>query len=201
MTTEQPATEGTGGGRSRLLAAAHALFPTHGYRAVTVAQILQASGVQAPTLYYHFQDKEGLYMAWLEEALQGLGERLRAATDQHSTHYLRLHAFVRTLMDETSLDLYQVRHDAPLMRRAESHEAKYQMLYAHVYEPLMTLLVDAMGSGMIAGHPVERMAHWLVLSAVSFRPGYTLQPISTNVAADWLVSCFLHGVSASDPTR
>ena len=46
------------------MTAAGKLFGTTGLSEVTVAQILDQSGVKAPTLYHHFGGKEGLYVAW-----------------------------------------------------------------------------------------------------------------------------------------
>lgn len=191
--SDKSQSEGTQGGRGRLLTAAHELFPSHGYRAVTVAQLLQLSGVQAPTLYHHFSDKEGLYVEWVGEALSEFGHRLREAAASQSSLYLRLHACALVLIDETSPDLLQIRRDASLMRNPENREANYRHLFAQVYEPIMTLIVVGIGEGLIAPHPIDRLAHLFIGLSMSFRAGYTLQTMSTATLADWIVEGFLHG--------
>ncbi len=50
-------------GRDRLFLAAIRLFGAKGYAATSVRDIAQAAGVTAPTLYHHFGNKEGLYLA------------------------------------------------------------------------------------------------------------------------------------------
>jgi AcrR family transcriptional regulator len=71
-------------GRESLLVAAAALFAERGYDAVTTRQILERAGVEAPSLYHHFESKLGLYRAVLAENSEPfvarfaiLAERLR----------------------------------------------------------------------------------------------------------------------------
>lgn len=52
--------------RERLLEAAARLFHEQGYHATSVAQILEASGVHAGSLYHAFADKEALLVGVLE---------------------------------------------------------------------------------------------------------------------------------------
>lgn len=54
------------------------LFARRGYDATSVREIVEASGVTKPTLYYHFGSKEGLAQALLNRPLEGLVERLEA---------------------------------------------------------------------------------------------------------------------------
>lgn len=53
--------------RERLVDAAVARFSTRGYAATSIREIVEAAGVTKPALYYHFQSKEGIYRAILEE--------------------------------------------------------------------------------------------------------------------------------------
>lgn len=51
--------------RSRIIAAADALFYAHGLRSVSVDAIAERAGVTKRTLYYHFQSKDELIAAYL----------------------------------------------------------------------------------------------------------------------------------------
>ena len=53
--------------RKRLMDAAILLFTTRGYAATSVREIVEMAGVTKPALYYHFQSKEGIYLAILED--------------------------------------------------------------------------------------------------------------------------------------
>jgi AcrR family transcriptional regulator len=47
--------------------AAILLFTTRGYAATSVREIVEMAGVTKPALYYHFQSKEGIYVAIIED--------------------------------------------------------------------------------------------------------------------------------------
>ena len=71
-------TKGEMGAVARHLARVAAkLFADRGYEATSVREIVEAAGVAKPTLYYHFQSKEGLASAVLTVPLSNLVESLR----------------------------------------------------------------------------------------------------------------------------
>jgi AcrR family transcriptional regulator len=53
------------------------LFADRGYDATSVREIVEAAGVAKPTLYYHFQSKEGLASALMTVPLTNLVETLK----------------------------------------------------------------------------------------------------------------------------
>jgi AcrR family transcriptional regulator len=53
--------------RQRILDAAYDLFSRHGIRAVGIDSIIERSGVARMTLYRHFQSKDDLVLAFLED--------------------------------------------------------------------------------------------------------------------------------------
>jgi outer membrane protein len=60
--------------RQRLLEAGLKLFANRGYAGTAVQDITDEAGVTKPTLYYHFGNKEGLFQALVDHAMD---ERLR----------------------------------------------------------------------------------------------------------------------------
>jgi TetR/AcrR family transcriptional regulator len=54
--------------KGRLLQAGIALFSEKGYAAASVREIVELAGVTKPALYYHFQSKEGIFLAIIENA-------------------------------------------------------------------------------------------------------------------------------------
>jgi AcrR family transcriptional regulator len=72
------ATKGEMGTVARHLARVAArLFADRGYEATSVREIVEAAGVAKPTLYYHFQSKEGLASALLTVPLSNLVDTIR----------------------------------------------------------------------------------------------------------------------------
>ncbi len=65
--------------RQQILDVALKLFAHKGYAAATVRDIVDASGITAPSLYYYFGNKEGLYM----ELMQTHCTRIDQALESH----------------------------------------------------------------------------------------------------------------------
>jgi TetR/AcrR family transcriptional regulator, regulator of cefoperazone and chloramphenicol sensitivity len=76
---------------SRLLAAAIEVFTEMGYREATLRTICQRAGTNNAAVNYHFRDKEHLYLAVIEHAIETTREtRERAQSESWSTPEDRL---------------------------------------------------------------------------------------------------------------
>jgi TetR/AcrR family transcriptional regulator len=62
--------------RQQILAAALALFARKGYAATSVREIVDAAGITAPSLYYYFGNKEGLYLELMQTHCTMIDEAL-----------------------------------------------------------------------------------------------------------------------------
>lgn len=62
--------------QKNILQVAEALFMEFGYQAVSTRQVAKRCGISQPTLYYHFADKQELYVAVLLEALRRMTREL-----------------------------------------------------------------------------------------------------------------------------
>jgi AcrR family transcriptional regulator len=69
---------------SRLLAAAIEVFTEVGYREATLRAICQRAGTNNAAVNYHFRDKEHLYLAVIEHAIQTMREHTELAPDESS---------------------------------------------------------------------------------------------------------------------
>ena len=67
-------------GKQHLLETAEQLFTEHGYQAVSIRDIAQASGVTNAALYYHFPNKEALFDEVIEYHAEKLAQRLLEAS-------------------------------------------------------------------------------------------------------------------------
>lgn len=80
--TELPFTEAFKGdkkGQRRIFETAAGVFAKKGYHETTVDEIAQAIGVAKGTIYYHFKNKEDLYLALIQEGVNLLREQLEQA--------------------------------------------------------------------------------------------------------------------------
>ena len=80
--------------RQRLMDSAVLLFTTRGYAATSVREIVEMAGVTKPALYYHFESKEGIYLAILDELVRIADEGIAASLVATGTVRERLEAFL-----------------------------------------------------------------------------------------------------------
>lgn len=85
--------------RETLLACALQLFSTRGYDAVGVQEIVEAAGIQKPTLYHYFGSKAGLLHALLEVNFAPLFSELEKAADYQHDVKNTLEAVANTYFD------------------------------------------------------------------------------------------------------
>lgn len=62
--------------REQILATARSLFIQHGYHGLAMRQISEAVGVSKAALYYHFKDKEELFVAIISGNLDKIEQRI-----------------------------------------------------------------------------------------------------------------------------
>ncbi len=80
--------------RGRLMTAAISLFARKGYSATTVREIVAAAGVTKPVLYYHFGNKEGIFLAMMRDALAEFEVTTAAAVSASGTATERILRFL-----------------------------------------------------------------------------------------------------------
>lgn len=182
--------KGSEGGREKLMRVASQQFAEFGFSEVSVGKIISASGVGPPTLYHHFDDKEGLYLAWVLQAMESAGASIREAVAK-GTPEQALRDAAKYLITTTEFDLLQVVSDKRLMRRESTVESIYRAIFQSIYEPLFAVVVQASILRSAPIDRVDRLAHQFVMGALAFHPRHALQPGDPDVAADWWSGKFL----------
>lgn len=91
--------------RLRLLNAAGPIFAERGFRATTVREICQQAGTNLASISYHFQDKEGFYVAAVKHAAEGCMDRVPLPQwTGKTTARERLLQFVTTFLNRVAVD-------------------------------------------------------------------------------------------------
>jgi len=88
--------------RGRILDAAEPLFAERGYESASLREIARGAGIQQPGLYNHFQNKEALYAAVLDRALEPLSLALESA--MRSTTPDEIQATLASVMTDLLLE-------------------------------------------------------------------------------------------------
>ena len=80
--------------RQRLMDSAVLLFTNRGYAATSVREIVEMAGVTKPALYYHFDSKEGIYLAILDDLVKIADDGIAASRVASGTARERLEGFL-----------------------------------------------------------------------------------------------------------
>ena len=82
--------------RDQILAAAHGVFASRGFKEATVGDIADAAGIAKGTLYLYFKSKDEIYWAALHRGLDELHALTRTALERAAGPRDKLRAFIDT---------------------------------------------------------------------------------------------------------
>lgn len=137
--------------KQEFMEAAVLLFVEKGYDKTTVNDIISAVGVTKGSFYYHFQSKEDVVAAVIQELATGVAERVKAVHGRDG-----LGAPAKLLSIVSSLQGYRAeqkgRYEAlyRILNREENH-ALASRFQSAVEEQALPLIVDIMAQGRDEG--------------------------------------------------
>ncbi len=197
--------------RRAILRAEQELFAAAGYRAVTTRMVAKVSGIKQPLIYYHFADKEALYVEVQRERALACRAALEYIAGQHDMPIPeRLRAVVAALrashQSNMSLFMHDVQHELSEQARATLSE----LFRANIVQPIMAIFAEGIASGFLRkpeqGGVAPRLATFLLLSAIMHLPevadverGADPRADLDASAADALIHALLYGMAAAPP--
>ena len=87
----------TTGMRERILEKATDLFVTQGYNGISMREIAEACGLSKAGLYYHYKDKEDLFLAILNESLTTLERLIDRVEEQGQSPAEKIRLFIHAI--------------------------------------------------------------------------------------------------------
>jgi AcrR family transcriptional regulator len=118
--------------RTRILEVATHLFAQRGYGSTSVREVVEASGVTKPTLYYYFESKEALFLEVVKfhmDQLTGLVEQALAAPGDVRTRLTGLvDCYVRGAVDNPDVVLLM----ATAQRRTGDGQPDVEIMNLHL---------------------------------------------------------------------
>jgi len=99
--------------RARILAEAKVLFSRHGYHGLSMRIIAQAAQISKAGLYYHFADKEELFVAILTSYLDELDVLIRGAEAEGTSCRTRINLVVHRILAQPSEQRAVIRLASP----------------------------------------------------------------------------------------
>lgn len=98
--------------RDEILRVAGDLFMAHGFRRVSIDQIVEAVPISKPTLYAHFKDKSELFIATITRRCTKLMEHMQAAIEAGQTVDETLYGigyrFLEMVMTKQSIQMHRI---------------------------------------------------------------------------------------------
>jgi len=185
-----------------ILAAARRRFLQWGYSGTSISALADDLGLTKAALYYHFADKEALFVAvvhqYLDEVAADLGP-LRSVFDAGDPSALEALSAVFLRRHESSAQIQQLtfqesRHLTPPVRQELS-----RVYHEKLVSPVSALLDVAVGRGWIRGPlPGEPATIWIYFGLMTafLQPGHT--PPEGTVSA--FVSVFRGALAPLSPS-
>ena len=189
--------------RAAFIAAAREVFLEQGYEAASMSDIVLRAGGSLSTLYSQFGDKQGLFLAMLDERIRQITASMGVELSAHApvADGLRRigHQFTSKLLEPESLEMYRLilglARKFPEIPREFVRRGPDRLRQA-----LADYLIDRVGAGEIqledpyraASLFLEMTRAGLVNRALmddAIRPG----PEEIKASVDMVVDMFLHG--------
>lgn len=184
--------------RQAILEAAAGLFIQHGYHGLAMRTIAEQVGVTKAALYYHFRDKEELFLALLSGYLEEMDAALKQIRAAGGSTYTQIGALVAHILSQPVEQRAMIRIAS--QESAELSPPGQQRLNRVYHEkfidPLCQVLQNGMESGELrGGDPV--VATWALLGILYpyFYPAHVRQTPSTPQVIAQILEIYWYGVA------
>jgi AcrR family transcriptional regulator len=186
--------------REQILSSAAQLFIEQGYCGLSMRQIAESVGVTKAALYYHFKDKEDLFLAILEAYL----ERVEALVVEIQQEDLTCRDSINLLVGRILKQPVDQRAIIRLASQEMTHlSADSRKSFGDVYHTRFIHRIETMlEAGILAGELRNidpKVATWSLLGMMYpyFYPVHPADVSLSDDAIEQLVSIFLDGLAAS----
>jgi len=174
--------------QDKLISAARRLFEDHGYAAAPIDEIARQAGVTRGALYHHFNGKQGLFRAVIEDIQDELADHVDRNADKHDDPWDAFVAgWISFLEQSPTAGIGRV---LMLEGPAVLGYADWQAIDDAHFKDTVTRAVEYLiGRGTIPAQPVEPLVR--VLLAISNALGALIagsdnpEPTRTAVARVW----------------
>lgn len=183
--------------REKILLTAKSLFIQQGYHGLAMRQISEAVGVSKAALYYHFKDKEELFLAILDIYLNEIESAIDDIQSKRLSSSEQLRMFVEYILSQPAEQRAVMRLGSQEMAQLSASSRKS---FGKVYrEKFIGKLIAIFQAGIESGELKSlnaEVATWALLGIMYpyFYPAHTGdKPVPANVI-DEIVTIFLMGI-------
>jgi AcrR family transcriptional regulator len=185
--------------RERIIAEAGALFVRHGYDGISMREIAEACSLSKAGIYYHFKDKEDLFLALLANNLERVGSLLAEVQPEGSTTRERIELFARRLFTHLSGDeraVIRLANQEMSKLSAEIRETFGQRYFTVFIGPLQDIFAEGVKTGDL--RPLDpKVSAWVLLGMLYplFSASSETRPEMALKAVEQSLSIFFDGLS------
>jgi AcrR family transcriptional regulator len=184
--------------RQEILSTAKDLFIQNGYHGLAMRQIAEALGVTKAALYYHFKDKEELFLAILENYLDEMQATLDRILAEPGSCRNRIRLFVETILAQPTGQRAIIRLASQEMGQLSVPARKaFDKLYRLKFiGKIEAILVAGMEQGEFKAIQPE-VATWTLLGMMYpyFYPAHTGNVGLSADTIQQIVTVYLDGMS------
>jgi len=191
--------------RRDILLAAADVFARRGYLASTLAEIAQAAGFAAPSLYRYFESKEEIFRSLVELIKADLAATFDAPVDPAATPAARLEGLLtrQIEMGRSRREIFAFLLTTPPQELGGQLSVVEYRAGATLYEEHMTAWMARHVEPAALRCPVAEAARTLAAVAHAFHHAFILAPspgIDPAEEARRVVDLALHGIAATPAT-
>lgn len=184
--------------KEQILTSATQLFIEHGYYGLSMRQIAESVGVTKAALYYHFKDKEALFLAILEAYLEKIEALIADIEAESGSCRERVGLLVKRVLNQPVDQRAVIRLASQEMAHlsAESRQSFGETYHQRFIGRIQAMLETGIQEGEL--RPVDaQVATWSLLGMMYpyFYPVHSADVSLSPEAIDQLIALFLDGIA------
>ena len=190
------------GMRERILEMGLRLFVARGYDGISMREIADACGLSKAGLYYHFKDKEDLFLAILEDNLNELEKLTGLAASQPGGARAQVAHFIKLLFTQLPAERREVIRLASqdMLKVSPERRAVFNQRYQQRFlGPVAGLLRAGVERGELRSMDSD-LAVWGLLGLMYpfFNPAHARSAADSQRVIEFVLMVFFEGVTARD---
>lgn len=183
--------------RQDILSVGKRLFIQHGYHGLSMREIAENVGVSKAALYYHFSDKQELFLAILGTSLKQIETVLSDLIAENTSPHLQIQTFVNWILSQPAEERAVIRLASQELNQLDKDARKnFEMEYYRGFIDKLTRIFEN-GIAMGIFRSVDpRLMTWSLLGMMFpyFDSIHTKILLPLDQVADQLVELFFRGV-------
>ncbi len=182
--------------RQAILAVASELFMSKGFKHTSTREIAERVQITQPNLYYHFKNKQDLYLAVITQLTDNVRDDLTVIANSDLVLDQKLFKMIMLLIDKHPTNLFLMLNDMFVEMEPESHGQLYQIFKGTYSDNIAAVFKQKNNQKVLReGVTVEDAARFVLYNVSSMLSiQQTYQKTSRQEDIRLFVDFMLHGI-------